>query len=127
MMSARRARKPKLSPVDPADITRLRIADMMRNLFPGWPAEGLERVIYEAQGPKGFADLLGHFIDELPNGITDSGTETVVSILQEAWNNLPHKSLGDRSPAELLRIELEQRAHPRSRPRQSAARKSRLS
>ena len=124
-MSARRRVKLQPSPIDLVTVTRLRIADMMRTLFPGWPADGLERVIYETQGARDFAHLLEHFIGKLPDDITDSGTEMVVSVLQEAWNNLPHKSLGDRSPAELLRTELEQRTH--LRPRQSAARKSRRS
>jgi hypothetical protein len=81
---------------------RSRIDVMMRNHFPGWPPDGLEIIIYEAPDTTGLPDLITHFVDELPGGLRSPYADSVLGVVQDAWNYLPHKSLGGLSPAEIL-------------------------
>jgi hypothetical protein len=95
-MSGGRITEPKSSPFDRGAIAR------QRTTLPGWPEEGIEKCIYEAAGPEDFGNLANHFLDELPGGIDDAAADHVISVIQDAWNYLPHRSLGGRSPADLM-------------------------
>ena len=89
-MTSPRRRKGRAtpSPIDRAEATRLRIAEMMRTIFPGWPTDALERIVSEETSAKDINTIVEHFIDELPGG--------------DAWNFLPHKSLNNTAPSDLL-------------------------
>jgi hypothetical protein len=79
---------------------------MMSTTFPGWPADGLEKTIYAETDPSQLAEILHHFLDELPGRIRHQAAEHVMSVIQEAWNYLPHKRLGNRTPADVMAAEL---------------------
>jgi hypothetical protein len=101
-MSPRRSATRKGSPIDRATVVRLRVAEMMRTTFPGWPADRLEKIIYEASNPGELMNLINHFLDELPGGMHHAAADQVISVIQDAWNYLPHRSLRDRSPGDLM-------------------------
>jgi hypothetical protein len=85
------------SPIDHVTVVRLHIGEMMRTTFPDWPADKLEKIIYEASDPGAFEKLINHFLEELPDGIHHANADRVLSVIQDAWNYLPHRSLGGRS------------------------------
>ena len=103
-MTSPRRRKGRAtpSPIDRAEATRLRIAEMMRTIFPGWPTDALERIVSEETSAKDINTIVEHFIDELPGGLANANAAHIFSVIQDAWNYLPHKLLGGRSPAELI-------------------------
>lgn len=80
---------------------RERLAEMMLLVFPGWPNE-LEEIIYLSEDNADISVLLKTFIDELPGGLSHPLADTVISVIQDSWNYLPHKRFGDRSPAEIF-------------------------
>jgi hypothetical protein len=62
----------------------------------------LETIIYLETDPRQLAHLLRHFLDELPGGMDHAAADQVISVIEDAWNYLPHKRLGGRSPADLM-------------------------
>lgn len=53
----------------------------------------------EVEGNKEFQYLIGIFVKKAPNF---ERANEVVQIVSEAWNTLPHKSLGGLSPVKML-------------------------
>jgi hypothetical protein len=106
-MTADRDGEIKSSPIDRVAVVRFRIYEMMTIMFPGWPPDALEKIIYEETDPRQAGELIQHFfderfLDELPHDLRNAAAEEVISVIRDAWNYLPHKRLGGRSPAELM-------------------------
>ena len=102
MTSPSRKGRATPSPIDRAEVTRLRIAEMMRTIFPGWPTDALERIVSEETSAKDVNTIVEHFIDELPGGLANANAAHIFSVIQDAWNFLPHKSLNNTAPSDLL-------------------------
>jgi hypothetical protein len=90
-------RKNTESPIDRISITRFCIADMMTTIFPGWPTDGLEKIISEETGPTQAGELISqffdeHFFDDVPPDTREAYREYVISVIRDASNYLPHIS-----------------------------------
>jgi hypothetical protein len=57
---------------------------MVRTAFPDWPADGLETIIYLETDPRQLAQLLRHFLDELPGGMDHAAADQVISVIEDA-------------------------------------------
>jgi hypothetical protein len=75
---------------------------MMTTTFPAWPADHIEKIVYEARSNTELIQLIAHFLEELPGGIHNAAAEHVTSVIQDAWNYLPHRSLHGRCPADVM-------------------------
>ena len=71
--------------------------------------EDVQRFIYERDE----ARPVGEYINELIALLnpTDAQLDEAISIIQEAWNYLPHRVYGGRSPAEVM-LDLQTKKSP---------------
>jgi predicted transcriptional regulator YdeE len=70
------------------------------HLEPELSLKGVKYIIWnEVEGNKEFQYLIGIFVKKAPNF---ERANEIAQIVSEAWNTLPHKSLGGLSPAEVL-------------------------
>lgn len=56
--------------------------------------------IYLEDSPKDLSRLLEGFL--APSPATDAERDEAIDAITQAWNNLPHYRLDDRSPAEMM-------------------------
>jgi hypothetical protein len=75
---------------------------MMRTKFPRCREDALEKKIYKAADSVDLVKIINHFIAKLPGGTDDASVADIISVIQDAWNYLPHRSLDGRSPADLM-------------------------
>jgi hypothetical protein len=111
-----------------ADLDRIRAyrAIVLRRLENGLirfrcraTVEDIETFIYEREEGRAFGEYISQLIAVF--NPSEAELDDAVSIVQDAWNYLPHRVYGGRSPAEVM-LGLDAKKHPRARP---ARRKSR--
>jgi hypothetical protein len=63
-------------------------------------AEDIQRLIYERGEERPVSDYLSALIGIL--NPPEAELDDAISVVQDAWNYLPHRILGDLSPAEVM-------------------------
>lgn len=62
--------------------------------------EDIQRFIYERDEQRPFSEYVRQLMDVL--NAPDAALDDAISVVQDAWNYLPHRALGGLSPAEVM-------------------------
>lgn len=84
--------------------------------------EDIQRFIYERDEQRPVSEYIGELMDIF--NASDANLDDVISVVQDAWNYLPHRVHGGLSPAEVMLglMEKERRRPRRSEPKRRAGR-----
>jgi hypothetical protein len=87
--------------------------------------EDIQRFIYERDEERPASEYIGQLMDVF--NASDAELDDAISVVQDAWNYLPHRALGGRCPAEVM-LGLMEKEHrrpgarrPKRRPAKGAA------